>query len=343
MTKKILIVGAGISGLGLARLFKNNGDYVEVREREKFVGGLAYDYKYKDYYVSKFGPRVLHFRKETLEALNFIKKYNRLTQFNHKVVCIGNGNFTFWPPSKDYIKLFDMLENKGSFKNEFVDSYSKKVWGKDYKELKRVINSRFKFKENSNKDFFEGQQTFMPTLGYRDLFKNLSKNIKIVYGRDENIDTIYGDLDEFDLVFVSSRIDEFFNSMFGALSFKKIKFTNISIMNDGSNILVSPVMNLNVHPKIIRITEYPQFYLSKARDRLIGKETRDEDGVACYPVNTKKNLDKLKKYQEYAKHFENLYFIGRLGTFQYLNFDDACQQTINLYKKLSKQLKGGKK
>jgi UDP-galactopyranose mutase len=340
MKKKVLIIGAGLSGLVLARLFKDNGDDVEIIEKNHYIGGLCADFKFGYYQVSYFGPHIPHFRKETQEALEFIKKYTKLIPFKHKVICLGNSNFTCWPPNQNSKKLFSLINAKDkSLKSEFVDSYSKKVWGKDYPKLKGVINSRFKFKDNYNEEFFENEEAFIPTDGYRTLFYNLAQGMVIKKHTIENIDSIYAKLDDYDYVFVSAPIDEFFKFKFGKLEYKNIQFNLHTIENDGSNLLLTPVMNLNTHSKIIRITEYPQFYESISKQRILGTERVSKYGTPCYPVLTPKNLKILEKYKKYSQHFDNLYFIGRMGEYKYKNMDDCIQDSINLFKKL----KGGSK
>jgi UDP-galactopyranose mutase len=331
--KRILIIGAGLSGLTLARLFKDHGDLVDIVEKEVEIGGMCRDYKYKGFYPAVKGPHILHFRKETTGALRFIKKYTALIPFNHKVICLGNSNFTFWPPNAQYLELFNSV-NKHSLSEEFVDSYSKKVWGDDYEELKDTIHSRFKFKSNSNTYFFEGQKTFMPAKGYSTLFRNLVNDMKVVKLKEFNVDSINKIANNYDFIFNSSPIDEFFKKKFGDLGYVRISFAATNIINNGENILLSPVMNLNTHPKIIRITEYNQFYDNKNIVRVIGREYKDKNGDKIYPILTKKNLSILEKYKDYSKKYPNMHFIGRLGTYSYLNMDDAVQNSLNLYNKL---------
>ena len=340
--KRILIIGAGISGLTLARLFKDNGDYVEIREKESFTGGLSADYKHKDYYVSIFGPRFLRFSNKTKNAKTFLEKYTKLVKYNHKVIALGDSSFTFWPTNKTYLDLFNKTNPNKSMIDEFVSSYSKKVWDKDTKEVLGNIRSRFKFKDNYNTDFMEGIQGYIPKDGFTNLFKKMSKGIKIVHNCEDSIDTIYPLIDEFDYIFVSAPIDTFFKNMFGKLAYKKIQFDLERFENDGSNILLSQVMNLNTHPEIIRLTEYPQFYASNSKSRIIGAERRSEDGIPCYPVLTKKNTKIYNKYLEYSKHFDGVHFIGRLSEYKYKDFDVACADAILLFKQLKGGLKNGR-
>ena len=42
--KKIIVVGAGLSGATIARLFAENGDLVTIFDKRQTIGGNAYDY-----------------------------------------------------------------------------------------------------------------------------------------------------------------------------------------------------------------------------------------------------------------------------------------------------------
>ena len=334
MHNKYLVQGAGISGLTLARVLKDKGNFVDINEKESHLGGMAYDTKTSNYFVSMSGPRIMHFRDSTKEALNFILKCTKKSDYEHQVVCIGNGTFTFWPPSKQYIDLFNSF-NSHSFVDEFVMGYSKKVWGKDCKEVVGNIKDRFKFKDGYSTNFFEGHETFMPKDGYTEMCKNLAKGINIRFKMKDSIDSLAYDLKKYDKVFSSAPIDEFFNYKFGKLDYKKTKFSFEYIKTNGSKLLLTPVVNTNAHPEVIRLTEYNQFYHNNSHIRTIGIETSDQQlGTPCYPVMTKKNLDLLAKYNDYAKKYKNLHFFGRLGSYKYLDVDTALQNALDLGKRI---------
>lgn len=331
MVKKILMIGAGISNLVLSRLFKDNGDEVEIREKENFIGGNCVDKKVEDYFVQKRGPHLLRFNENTLDSKIFIEKYAELIPFQHRVIALGNSSFTYWPPSKQYKELFTLLNPNKTIEEEFIKSYTEKVWGKDYLEVYDKVTSRFKIKDNFNTDFMEGVQMYMLKDGFVGLFSKLSKDIKVKTFKFETLNKLNKEIRNFDYIFVSSPIDEFCNYRFGKLEYKALNFTFKEIETDGTPLLLAPVINLNTHPEYIRATEYPRFYNSSSKKRIIGLENIDENGIKCYPVLTQNNLDKLKLYQEYLKRFPNIMLNGRLSEFKYKDMDVAIQDSINLF------------
>ena len=58
---KIIIVGAGLSGATVARLFADSGMDVTVVDKRATIGGNAYDYVDKNgITVQPYGPHIFH-------------------------------------------------------------------------------------------------------------------------------------------------------------------------------------------------------------------------------------------------------------------------------------------
>jgi len=339
MTKKILIVGGGLSGCILARIAKDHGWLVELHEKENEVGGLlrdCVDKKTKIRY-SKYGAHIWHFSDKSKEALNFIKNYGEFMPCAHRVLALSNeGAFSLWPINLTYQKLFkEMHPNKDMF-NKFVENYSKKMWNKNYKEVIRNIKDRFKFKNNYNTEFFENEESFV-CLNYKELFKNLTQDILVVLNSEDSIDTIYDELDNFDWVVCTTPIDKFFKNCQGKLDWMGLDFKFLKLKCD-SNVFPTSVVNTNSHPSIIRMVEYNQLFMeTEKQNKIIGIETSSTKNNLCYPVMTKRNLKILSKYNSYKSHFGNLVFCGRSGTYSYENMDSCVMNSLSLFK----QLKGG--
>ena len=63
--QKIIIVGAGLSGATIARMFADGGDTVTVIDKRETIGGNVYDYVDKnDIRVQMYGPHIFHTDKE---------------------------------------------------------------------------------------------------------------------------------------------------------------------------------------------------------------------------------------------------------------------------------------
>ena len=72
--KKILIVGAGISGATIARELADNGYIIEIIDSRDHIAGNAYDYIDKEtgIRVHKYGPHIFHTNNKKVLRVLFI-------------------------------------------------------------------------------------------------------------------------------------------------------------------------------------------------------------------------------------------------------------------------------
>ena len=339
--EKIFIVGSGIASLVIGRLFKDSGDYVEIWEKEN-VGyyGLCSDYfdKKSHLYISRFGPRIYHEKRNQKYLSNFLKRFTKFNNYSHQVLSIYDDGLSYWPPSNKDLELLKLLKvSNKKFKENFIYNYSKKQWGDNYLEITEKIRNRFKLKNKRNNNFFNGEFQGIPIGGYSKMLKNMSKGIKIINNRKIDINVIINKLNKFDYVFCSSSMDEFFKYKFGSLEYMTVDFEFKNIKSD-SNILPTAVVNLPNHKTITRVSEYNQFYNNNNKNRILGIEKprlANKGDLKIYPVLTMRNLNLLNKYKKYSKRFKNLFFIGRLGNYKYFNLNDVVENSMKLYNKLN--------
>jgi UDP-galactopyranose mutase len=89
-----------------------------------------------------------------------------------------------------------------------------------------------------------------------------------------------------------------------------------------------------------RIIEYKHFYppQQSIQQTIISKEYPTWDGEPYYPVPRQRNHELLRRYQAAARQLRDrgIYFVGRLGTYRYINMDQAIAESLLLAKKLQK-------
>ncbi|EDD0485882.1 FAD-dependent oxidoreductase, partial [Salmonella enterica subsp. enterica serovar Give] len=73
--KKILIVGAGLSGAVIARQLAEQGHVVNIIDQRSHIGGNAYDARdeHTGIMVHVYGPHIFHTDNETV--WNYVNKY----------------------------------------------------------------------------------------------------------------------------------------------------------------------------------------------------------------------------------------------------------------------------
>ncbi|AGF58287.1 UDP-galactopyranose mutase [Clostridium saccharoperbutylacetonicum] len=64
------------------------------------------------------------------------------------------------------------------------------------------------------------------------------------------------------------------------------------------------------------------------------KEISRADGEPYYPIPKPENKDLYSLYQKGADAAKNVYFLGRLGTYSYMNMDAVVMQSLELCESL---------
>ena len=86
--KEVIIIGAGLSGLVVARILADSGYKVNVYERRDTIGGNVFDYLDNGILVQKYGPHIFHTNNQ--EVVDFLSKYTDWNKYTHKVLRMIN-------------------------------------------------------------------------------------------------------------------------------------------------------------------------------------------------------------------------------------------------------------
>jgi UDP-galactopyranose mutase len=83
-----------------------------------------------------------------------------------------------------------------------------------------------------------------------------------------------------------------------------------------------------------RVIEHRHFYPNlEFTESLISREFSKETlpiDEPFYPKRLSSDLEKLNKYSALAKSLPNIFFIGRLGTYRYLDMDKIIEEALEL-------------
>lgn len=361
-----LIVGAGLSGSILARLIADNLDEtVFVIDRRSVIGGNIFDYKDKNtnITVQKYGPHTFHTNNENV--WNYLSLYTKWKDFSYNPKAYIEGKMVNIPFSLNTLhQLFDfdkaseienkliseygygvkvpilkLIENPNlKFISEYIyenmfRNYTSKQWGISIEEVDSSVIGRVPVYINNEISYFTDKYQGIPLNGYTNLIKNLlsHKNIKL------SLNTDFKDLDNknFDRIFYSGSIDEFFNYEFGKLPYRSLDFDTKTLNKEYYQDTVTTYYPNDY--EYTRITEHKYFLDEKSEKTIISIEYpklfKDGEDERYYPVINNENNALYKKYLSKSKEIKNLYFIGRLGTYKYLNMDTAVEKIFDLFYK----------
>jgi len=358
MIKRILIIGAGITGITLAERFASQGCKVLIIEKRNHIGGNCYDFRNKaGILIHKYGPHIFH--TDCKKVWNYLSKFTEWIPYEHKVLGFIGGKFVPIPFNFNALyELFpeyaELLEKKliccfGKNKKipildlkrtndkdlkilaDFIYqkiylNYTQKQWGKTPEEIDSSITTRVPILTSRDNRYFQNKYQGIPKEGYTKMFERMlaNKNIEI------NLNTDYKnirDKTKYDLIFYTGPIDKLFNYKFGKLEYRclKIKFRTLS----RESYQPAAVVNYpDLKYKFTRITEFKKISQQMNKKTTIGIEYPGEEGFLAWSLLDKGNIKKLKEYQQEARKFKNIYFVGRLSEFKYFDMDDAVANAL---------------
>lgn len=217
----------------------------------------------------------------------------------------------------------------------FFAPYTLKMWELSLEQLPASVAARIPTNvESRSYDYFpKDKHQFLPKDGYTKMVWNIldHRNIEVrldaVYEGGKVWKNGYPHGAQFDHVFTSQPIDTFFGCRLGELPWRSIKMHTHSV--PVPTLLPAPVVNFTHGGAYTRVTEWknlPAHGASVNWTTLTVEEPcdyRDNYMERYYPVKTAHrdcpHRALYSRYVELAEALPNVTFIGRCGTYQYLD------------------------
>ncbi len=367
MKYDIIIVGAGISGATLAeRYARVLNRKVLVVEKRDHIGGNCYDYYDKaGLLVPKYGPHFFHTNDKTV--WNYVSKFTEWIPYQHRVLSFVDGllvpipvnintvNILFGTNIKNAQEMKKWLkENTEKIKEpknseevaltrvgkilyeKMFKNYTKKQWDMWPEDLDASVMSRIPVRMNFDDRYFTDTYQAMPKSGYTKIFENMlnHKNIKVLLNTD--FFKIANKIKTYKKLFYTGPIDKFFNYKYGKLQYRSLKFKTQTLRMKFFQSRAQ--INYPNEYDFTRITE-PKHATGQQSDwTTIIKESPTWDGEPYYPVPSRQNKIIYKKYEidAFKLNDKNIFFIGRLANYKYINMDQAFRNALDLFNNLAK-------
>jgi UDP-galactopyranose mutase len=365
---KFAIIGAGFSGAILANELAKDGHDIHVFESRSHVGGNCYSERDAStgIMVHKYGPHIFHTDNE--KVWNYLNQFVEFLPYVNRVKTTYSGQVYSLPINLHTINQFfkmtlspdeainfinsiadKKIKNPENFEEQalsfigkdlyeaFFKGYTIKQWGMDPSKLPATILKRLPVRFDYNDNYFSHKYQGMPKEGYTPIFDRLLSHPNIQLHLNKSFSK--NNIEDFEHIFYSGPIDGWFNYKYGMLEYRTLDFVE---ERHKGNYQGCAVMNYaDQEVSYTRITEHKYFSPWEShQDTLIFKEfsrRSTEKDIPYYPVRLVKEKEMLKKYIEHAKHEKNISFIGRLGTYRYLDMDvtvsealEASQKTLTI-------------
>ncbi len=351
-----LIVGAGFAGSVLAERLNSIGKKVLVIDKRNHVGGNCHDY-YDEFgvLVHKYGPH--YFRTNFDEVRDYLSLFTDWRPCEYRIRASVGGKLYTFPINRNTLNeffgknlstekevedfLFSKKEEIDDPKNAeeqvlslvgreiheaFFKNYTKKQWGVDPKELDASVTARIPVRFNDDDRYVGDKFQAMPLEGYHKLFEKMLNGIEVYLSTD------FKDIKNkifYDRLIYTGPIDEFFDYKYGRLPYRSLNFKfdnyNKEFYQDWSQI------NYPNDNDFTRIVEIKHATGQKIANTTITKEYPVSDGDPFYPIPAKDNFKLYYKYRNDADGLKNVYFVGRLAQYKYLNMDQVVKEALDLF------------
>lgn len=370
---EIAIVGAGFSGAVIARELAENGIYVEVFDSRPHVAGNCHTERDPDtgVMVHKYGPHIFHTDNERVWA--YLNQYTRFMPYTNRVKTTAKGRVFTLPINlltinQFFGKTFSPNEAKAFIESKadlsikepqnfeeqalrfvgkelyeaFFKGYTEKQWGCSPTQLPASILKRLPVRFNYDDNYFYHPHQGMPEHGYTAIVEQILDHPLIELKLDCAFQKEQGSA--YRHVFYSGPIDAWFDYELGRLGYRTLDFKEIKSEGDFQGCAVMNYGDADV--PYTRISEHKYFSPWETHDKTIcfkefSRECEPGD-IPYYPIRLVEEKAMLNQYVERAQEEKNISFIGRLGTYRYLDMDVTIGEALNTSDQVLPLFKAGK-
>ncbi|GGO39003.1 UDP-galactopyranose mutase [Gemmobacter aquaticus] len=373
-TRHCLMVGAGLSGAVIGRMLAEAGHKVTVLDARDHIAGNCHTLRDAGtgVMVHVYGPHIFH--TDDAEVWDYVNRYETFQPYKNRVKTTSQGAVYSLPVNLHTINQFfgqtlrpdeakTFLEGKAdtsisdpqTFEDQalrfvgrdlyeaFFKGYTIKQWGCSPTELPASILKRLPVRFNYDDNYFFHKFQGMPENGYTAMVERILDHpgITVTLGttvtRDQAAD--------YDHVFYSGPIDGWFGYDLGRLGYRTLDFERFEYQGDWQGCAVMNYGDVDV--PYTRITEHKHFapweshegsVLYKEYSRACGPED-----IPYYPIRQVAEKTLLAEYVDKARAEDNVTFVGRLGTYRYLDMDVTIREALDCGRRYLATLETGEK
>ncbi|TDE34261.1 UDP-galactopyranose mutase [Antarcticimicrobium sediminis] len=359
------MVGAGLSGAVIGRHLAEAGHQVTVVDSRSHIGGNCHTERDADtgVMVHIYGPHIFH--TDDAEVWDYVNGFATFLPYKNRVKTTSRdpegdlGVFSL-PVNLHTINQFFRKtlrpdEAHGFIVNEQADTsitdpqtfeeqamrfvgkdlyeaffkgYTMKQWGCHPSELPASILKRLPVRFNYDDNYFFHKFQGMPEDGYTAMIAGILDHPGITV----HLETVFdrGQADQYDHVFYSGPLDGWFDFELGRLGYRTLDFERFTYEGDYQG---CAVMNYGeVEVPYTRITEHKHFAPWESHEgsvlyREFSRAAEPAD-IPYYPVRQVAEKALLSDYVKLAEATQGITFVGRLGTYRYLDMDVTIREAL---------------
>lgn len=356
----ILIVGAGLSGAVVARTLAEAGIASRIVDGRGHVAGNCHTERCPrtGVLVHAYGPHIFH--TDDSGVWDWVNRFAAFRRFDHRVRAHARGRVyslpvnlhtinqvfeTDFTPDEARAHLAGLVAagpgEPVSFEDQalrtvgaeiyelFFRGYTKKQWGTDPRHLPASVLKRLPMRFDYDDRYFNHRYQAMPVEGYTAMVERMLDHPLI----DLRLNHRAGraEMAAAGHAFYTGPLDGYFDYDIGRLGYRTLDFERFVADGDWQGCAVMNHCDEDV--PYTRVTEHKHF---APWERHAGTVVTREYPRACgpddipyYPIRLVQEKALLRAYIERAERLSGVTFLGRLGTYRYLDMDVAIREALD--------------
>ena len=357
---KIAVVGAGFSGAVIARELACAGHTVTVFDARPHLAGNCFSERdaATDVMVHVYGPHIFHTDNQVV--WDYVRQFGEFMPYTNRVKSTVNGQVFSLPINLHTINQFfgktfspnearifiaaqadTSIDEPLNFEEQalkfigrdlyeaFFKGYTIKQWGIAPTELPASILKRLPVRFNYDDNYFNHRFQGIPKEGYTAIVENIlnheniSVRLNTAFAREH--------ANAFEHVFYSGPIDAWFDHALGRLAYRTLDFERGECEGDFQGCAVMNYGDVNVPHT--RIAEHKHFAPWEAHERSVYfkefSRVCEPNDTPYYPIRQVNEKALLEQYVTLAQQERNVTFVGRLGTYRYLDMDVTIAEALD--------------
>lgn len=356
------VVGAGFSGAVLSKELAEAGhDITVIDERDHIAGNCHTERDPKTgVMMHLYGPHIFH--TDNKEVWDFVCRFTLMMPYINRVKAIAGERVYSLPinlltinqffgktllpdEAKNFIaqKARKDIEAPENFEEQaqsmigdelyraFFYGYTKKQWGVEPSELPASILKRLPVRFNYDDNYFNHKYQGMPKDGYTALIEKILDHPRIqlkLRTRFENFD-----VSAFQHVFYTGPIDRYFGYKLGRLGYRTLDFEKFYAEGDYQGTAVINFCDKDIsHTRITEHKHFSPWEADSFEKTVCYREFSracGEDDIPYYPIRLVNEKRMLSEYVDLARRSKKVSFLGRLGTYRYLDMDVTIAEALD--------------
>ena len=357
---RVAIAGAGFSGAVIAHELAQHGYEVEVFETRDHVAGNCHTERDSSsgILVHHYGPHIFHTSNQ--RVWDYVRRFDEFMPFTNRVKAIVRGSVYSMPVNLHTINQFfgmamgpaqakaflaaradTSIAEPRTFEEQalrfmgrelyeaFFKGYTRKQWGLAPSELPASILKRLPLRFSYDDNYYASTWQGMPRHGYTAIVEKMLDqpgirvHLRTAFSRAMAADYAH--------VFCCAPIDAWFDHAEGRLGYRTLDFA--AERHDGDYQGNAVINYCDEEVPWTRIAEHKHFAPWESHEKtLIYRESSRGCGpgdTPYYPIRLAKEKGQLARYISLAERERNVSFVGRLGTYRYLDMHVTIAEALD--------------